>query len=129
MARMEIHDLGGALLDAWVARAQGLADIRVTHRGSATPLCMARWVDRTEVVPYSPSTDWALANLIIDREHIALRDLWIQDRPPAFEAMLRRADVTWFARGELPLVAAMRVYVRSRFTEEEVRQRSFGFGA
>jgi len=121
---MEIHDLRGALLDAWVARAQGLCDIRVAMVGSA-PACVARWVDRTEATPYSPSSDWALAGLIIDREHIALRDVWVRGRPPAFEAMLRRADVTWFSRGELPLVAAMRVYVRSRFTEEEVRLRSF----
>jgi len=121
---MEIHDLRGALLDAWVARAQGLCDIRVATVGNA-PACVARWIDRTEATPYSPSTDWALAGLIIDREHIALRDVWVRGRPPAFEAMLRRADVTWFSRGELPLVAAMRVYVRSRFTEEEVRLRSF----
>lgn len=122
---MEIHDLGGALLDAWVARAQGLCDIRVDTVDGLS-VCLARWVDRTEVRPYSPSTDWALANLIIDREHIALRDLWLRGSPPAFEAMLRRADVTWFSRGELPLEAAIRVYVRSRFTEEEVRLRSFG---
>ena len=125
MARMEIHDLDGALLDAWVARAQGLCDIRVTNAGR-TPVCVARWVDRSAAQPYSPSTDWTQARLIIDREHIGLRDLWINGRPPAFEAMLRRNDVTWFARGALPLVAAMRVYVRSRFTEEEVRLRSFG---
>lgn len=124
MARMEIHDLDGALLDAWVARAQGLCDIRVTHAGQES-VCVARWIDRSASKPYSPSTDWALARLIIDREHIALRDLWIHGRPPAFEAMLRRNDVTWFSRGELPLVAAMRVYIRSRFTEEEVRLRSF----
>ncbi|MBS0426356.1 MAG: DUF2591 family protein [Proteobacteria bacterium] len=121
---MEIHDLEGALLDAWVARAQGLCDIRLAADGSAA-VCVARWVDAAEPRPYSPSTDWTLARFIIDHEHIALRDLWISGRPPAFEAMLRRHDVTWFARGELPLVAAMRVYVRSRFTEEEVRLRSF----
>lgn len=124
MARMEIHDLSGALLDAWVARAQGLRDIRLRH-DSGRAVCHARWADAPSAAPYSPSTDWGLASLIIDREHIAMRDLWVQGRPPAFEAMLRRADVTWFSRGDLPLVAAMRVYVRSRFTEDEVRLRSF----
>ena len=55
-------DLDGALLDAWVARAQGLCDIRVTNAGR-TPVCVARWVDRSAAQPYSPSTDWTQAHL------------------------------------------------------------------
>lgn len=125
MAGREILALDGALLDAWVAQAQGLCDVRIQQDGLCSQ-CVARWARHTHSVGYSPSTDWEVAGLIIDRERIALRDLFIPGCPPAFEAMLQRADVTWFARGELPLVAAMRVYVRSRFTEEEVRFRTFG---
>lgn len=54
-----------------------------------------------------------------------LRDMEAARPQPMFEAMLRRDRVTWFAEGELPLIAAMRVYVRSRFSDEQLRSPPF----
>ncbi|MET0542085.1 MAG: phage protein NinX family protein [Variovorax sp.] len=107
--------LNGAELDAWVARVEGLHEISFEGTGSARK-CIARMRGTLRAAAFQPSTDWAVAGPIMERERIGLRDV-LAHGEPMFEAMLRHNDVTWFAQGELPLLAAMRVYVRSRFPE------------
>ncbi len=127
MARMDAMALSGAKLDCWVALAEG-------HSGALTQAVIIRKdghevchlaVGGIPVSPYSPSSNWALALPLIERERILLREYPLH-REPAFEAMLRQGGVTWFARGELPLVAAMRVLVRSRIPEHMLDGERFG---
>ena len=119
---METMEPSGAALDAWVARAEGHGTPRLVRRG-ARSRCEVHDVSLGWKV-FSPSTDWDLADTIIEREHIGLREVTVHHQP-MFEAMLRRGGVTWFAHGELPLIAAMRAYVRSRFPEEMLRTERF----
>lgn len=119
---MRTDTLEGAWLDAWVALARGHADIEVEEEapGGGALVCRSRAPGAAGVQPYRPSTDWREAQPILEEEHILLRDRVPWTSPPRFEAMLQRQGVTWFAEGELPLVAAMRVYVRSRFEEDRL---------
>jgi hypothetical protein len=123
---MDVAELCGAELDAWVALAQGHRAVSVTCTGGGRRECRSLRPDALQPQRYSPSTDWALAVPIIEQEHIALRDMDAARPEPMFEAMLRSGEVTWFAEGELPLIAAMRVYVRSRFTEAQLGAPPFG---
>ncbi len=120
---MDEIELAGAALDCWVALAEGHATPRIVAMGRRT-VCRSVRPGSEGLQDFSPATDWALAGPIIQRERIGLRDM-VAHHEPRFEAMLRRGGVTWFAQGELPLVAAMRVYVRSRFGDAELRERRF----
>ena len=122
---MDVAELCGAELDAWVALAQGHQAVSVIE-ASGRRECRSLRPDALQPQGYSPSTDWALAGPIIEHEHIALRDMDAARPEPMFEAMLRSGEVTWFAEGELPLIAAMRVYVRSRFSEAQLGAPPFG---
>lgn len=122
---MNFAELGSPDLDAWVALAQGHCGVRVIQAGRRRE-CHSLRPCATQTQRYSPSTDWALAAPIIQSEHIGLRDMEAARPEPMFEAMLCRDGVTWFAEGELPLIAAMRVYVRSRFSEAQLNLPPFG---
>jgi hypothetical protein len=119
---MNAMELSDGLLDCWVAFAEGHADATLvpTPRGN---VCRCAGEDGSQHT-YSPSTRWALATPIIEREGIRLREMTLHGEP-AFEAMLAGAGVTWFATGALPLVAAMRVYVRSRIPEPMLNHAAF----
>lgn len=98
-------ELEGALLDAAVAKAEGMIE----------PWASA--IATGEEGRFAYSQDWSLAGPIIERERINLLDNGIE----------------WFAgtiieqwqvehgigiRGPTPLIAAMRAYVASKFGEE-----------
>lgn len=89
---MKVAELEGALLDHWVARAQGIQGI----------------VD----MMFMPSTDWATGGPIIERERISIK----QGPDRGCYAYFDHRDET--AAGNTPLVAAMRAYVASKFGEE-----------
>lgn len=113
----------GAELDCWVALAEGHVAPQVTHAG-AHAVCQSMRLDSDGLLDFSPSTDWDLAGPIIQREGIGMRDMDAH-REPLFEAMVSYRGTTWFAQGELPLVAAMRVYVRTRFTDAQLAAPRF----
>ena len=121
---MKAVELRGAELDAWVALAQGHRVISVVEVGGRRE-CQTLRPGAAQLQRYDPSSDWELAAPIIEHEHIALRDMVAHRPEPMFEAMLRGGSITWFAEGELPLIAAMRVYVRSRFSEADLRSPPF----
>jgi len=121
---MDACGLRDADLDAWVAIAQGHRDVRVIVDGGRRE-CRSVRPGASQPQRYDPSADWDLAEPIIDAAHIGLRDMEGCRAEPLFEAMLRHDDITWFAEGELPLIAAMRVYVRSRFSDEQLRAPPF----
>lgn len=122
---MDVAELGGAELDAWVALAQGHRLVTLIEAGGRRE-CRSLRPHATQAQRYNPSADWALAGPIIEAERIGLRDMEAHRPAPTFEAMLRSGGVTWFAEGELPLIAAMRVYVRSHFSEAQLSAPPFG---
>lgn len=121
---MNAGELQGAVLDAWVAVAQGHRDVSVVwHHGRRE--CRSVRPGSSSAFCYRPSSDWLAAGPVLEQAHIRLRDMEGCRREPTFEAMLQHNGVTWFAEGELPLIAAMRVYVRSRFSEDELEAPLF----
>lgn len=123
MARMDAMALSGATLDCWAALAEGHGDAVIVRSGRHAVCHLA--VDGVPVSPFNPSSDWNAARPIIARERILLRERQLHGEP-VFEAMLVRDGITWFAHGELPLIAAMRVLVRSRIPEQMLDSERFG---
>lgn len=120
---MNVAQLSGAQLDYWVARASGLAvqldgDRVVIERvrfgvldGSVEPWFVS-WG------PFSPSTNWADGGPIIQRERICISP---HDRGEAWGAWITSSCYESNdpdARGETPLIAAMRAYVSVKFGKE-----------
>jgi hypothetical protein len=65
------------------------------------------------LTPYNPSTDWALAGPIIEREKIVL-DIWGDE----WLATRIEGSAISEAIGPTPLIAAMRCYVASKLGDE-----------
>ena len=124
MAAYNVGELIGAMLDAAVAKAGGIRffvefDVRPNPM---EPRCT--WHGKDDGSPegapdferaYSPSTEWAIAGPIIERERLAL----IPGAPDTgnWGAHLGGplgAEILW---GPTPLIAAMRAYVASKFGE------------
>lgn len=118
---MKINDLSGALLDYWVARANGWTS-------NANP---SAWVDDKgalcfiPAVCYDPSTDWALGGPIIERERIHLEPFPGGDEYPEWMAFEQSDgwgepldDSPRRQCGSTALEAAMRAYVASKFGAE-----------
>lgn len=102
---MKTSELTGALLDYYVAEAEGM-------------LRMIKTDDlREKLGDYSPSTKWAHGGPILERERIQLEyHGWHKAMPwCAMEAkMTGRRD----ERASTPLAAAMRLYVSIKFGDE-----------
>ncbi|RQS84349.1 MULTISPECIES: phage protein NinX family protein [Burkholderia cepacia complex] len=104
---MNVFELEGALLDYWVAKAEGLT-IDGIRRGEVivgtTPHRLV----------YSPSTSWKVGGPIIERERIDVH--YLAYEPPAWTANI---GVPFpLIPAPTPLVAAMRAFVLSKFGEE-----------
>lgn len=116
---MKVAELEGALLDYWVARAEGLEIDRAFEKGLHPHLYV--FVDG-DLVDFAPSSNWAQGGPIIDREGLELR----RDEPNRWNAM----GSGCYGDGHSPLIAAMRAYVASKFGEEvpdiDVRPESAG---
>lgn len=119
---MRTSELTGALLDYWVARAEGLeAEVRSYQqdpfgKGVVTVhYCNLKKGNR----PFSPSTRWAQGGSIIEREMIELshdRD-WREDGQ--FGRVWQGNHAGYgYMDGDTPLIAAMRAYVASKFGAE-----------
>lgn len=122
-------ELTGALLDAAVAKASGIAEfevIRVPRAHGGTARCQAvlpgedgqsYWTE------FAPTTDWEIAGAIIDQERIRLDP---RDEPAMFDGQ-RVEGPRWLARipasstnemGPTALVAVCRAYVASKLGAE-----------
>lgn len=110
---VRVTDLEGALLDYWVAHAEGLTPYIETAQRSTVQVCYlppdfaaGNWYP----VRYSPSSDWKDGGPIIERERINL-----QERGNCWQA---HYSVGWSEMGETPLIATMRARVAAKFGEE-----------
>ncbi|KAI3591640.1 hypothetical protein D9X30_3465 [Cupriavidus sp. U2] len=114
---MKVSELEGALLDYWVAKAEGYeAELCRDDQGS---FCVRtkRYAGEGGQFrgPFFPSREWADGGPILARERIGLmpaiegrREFWIAAHP----------SYSWPRRGNTPLIAAMRAYVASKFGAE-----------
>jgi len=122
---VKTSELTGALLDYWVARAEGW-----TFGPQHKTLECDVWRDSGGAIvgtipasAYQPSTDWAQGGPIIERERLITQprktDWAACDTDPDNGLMYELREVAQFgATGPTPLVAAMRVYVASKFGDE-----------
>jgi hypothetical protein len=107
---MKTSELTGAALDWAVAQCEG-EEVSVIRGQLET-----RWTDNG----WKPSTDWAQAGPIIEREKIALR------YEPKCDWLFVPPQATWLANyegvgewdGPTPLIAAMRCYVAACLGDE-----------
>lgn len=113
-------ELTGALLDAAVAKANGLSYAihpqKVWEDGcgvtivNQTPAC---W---TSVGYYEPSTDWRTGGVIIERERMRSSEYEAELYPGQNWHYWTPTNVT--GHGETPLIAAMRAFVSAKFGDE-----------
>ncbi|MDE1182324.1 phage protein NinX family protein [Paraburkholderia sp.] len=132
---MRVAELQGALLDYWIARADGFVDGSTREAADALDGLGAPRVFKTvngdlrvakkdQIRPWQPSADWAQAGPIIERERIEIVP-W--NEPPHITEDWRARTFSSIAdgmhssrewKGSTALVAAMRAYVASKFGEE-----------
>jgi hypothetical protein len=108
---MNILEMNATQLDLWVAKAEGL-EVRYTAAREYW-----RVLGELEEIQWLPHRDWSQAGPIIEREGIGF---FRASSPDAGEY----GDEPWVAsdaqdqctyRGATPLIAAMRVYVASKY--------------
>ncbi|WP_124076235.1 phage protein NinX family protein [Burkholderia gladioli] len=114
---MKVRELSGLALDLWACRAL-LAEF---EGQKLTPEVIEQVKNRIGSYPFRPSTDWAAAGPIIQRERIAVYwdvdewvALWRAEAGPA--GTLHANGPTMV--GPSALVAAMRCFVAAKFGDE-----------
>lgn len=118
--KLKTKYLTGAALDWAVAKAKGYADFVLDAK---------RFREMHDTGHYNYSTNWAQGGAIIERELITL-DVATTDYDEEKDAVVRLPTPIWYAakengddeetlaRGETPLIAAMRCYVVSKLGYE-----------
>lgn len=104
---IKVSELTGALLDYWVARAEGL-EMEMLCGHCCTPV--SRHHDEIQYEMYRPSTDWGQGGPLIDKY-----GLTVEPYPPAWWA--NEPDES-AVMGEDPLQAICRAVVRAAFGDE-----------
>ena len=114
---MKVVDAIGAQLDWMVAKADEnlypKGDVRLLD-GKVLTIEAGDYEQSDRWQRYSPSTDWAQAGPILDRERITIRQ-WTD--MPISHAYMPHDGAPWGA-GPTPLIAAMRCYVASKLGRE-----------
>lgn len=108
---MKTAELIGALLDYWVARAEGFSDADIHWRKDGD-----FWMENFSY-GYSPSTDWSQGGPIIERENIATSNHRQGGMVAHQEWTAKMLGSPRIHFGPTPLIAAMRAYVASKFGE------------
>lgn len=122
---MKVTELSGAMLDYWVARANGWRRANFGAKQNVLDEAGEWWSKRDDVVltvevaEYTPSFDWSQGGPIIDRERINVCE---PDHSFGAHGAETRDWCAFFSRangcmqhGPTPLIAAMRAYVASKF--------------
>lgn len=105
---MKTSELTGALLDYWVAQAEGM-------------LRMVTGSVEERLGGFSPSTKWAHGGPIIERDCICMvhyGNVWGAHIWPGSESWIDTDVYEADGTAATPLVAAMRAYVASKFGDE-----------
>jgi hypothetical protein len=120
---MKTADLSGSLLDYWVSKAIGdrFDDCHTLRECNGYFLVQPAITQDDDGEPFAPSELWAHGGPIIERERIELHCIsrngkfvgeWMARMEPG-----RVAHAVLYV-GATPLIAAMRIFVASRFGEE-----------
>jgi len=124
--KLQVAELEGAELDAWVAKAEGIAGL-VEHKGR---MCWEkewdpegrRWDDDMMAwklwEDYAPSHDWSDGGPIIEREHIEIGSMGAHGWQAAINPLAQDGWALKWLDGPTPLIAAMRAYVSGKFGDE-----------
>lgn len=106
---VKVAELEGALLDYWVARAEGSPLSAEWDSSVISGVLIGTGAG--DLQTFAPSTDWQHGGPIIERERI---QLWgCGEWMAKVNKMAGNSGV-----GPTPLIAAMRAYVASKFGEE-----------
>lgn len=126
---MKTVELTGALLDYWVARAEGKRAWFTRLVPDAKPMCsvLIRWDNGDETAQlYGPSTNWAQGGPLIEKYKLGCAEdrarVWIAVRPtgPNYDRSywcIARAEGQE-TEGDTPLQAIYRAVVRAAFGDE-----------
>ena len=123
----KVSELEGALLDAAVAKAEGIAWRIDPEKDWCVTPHEARALNRRAGdfnTLWQPSSEWSQAGPIIDREQISLKspdELGDRDgKEWEADMSVRHEDGAecFSGSGPTPLIAAMRAYLASKFGEE-----------
>ena len=111
---MKTSELTGALLDLWVAKAQGKEYCLISPKFGACWDTELTDDNESQEGIYSPSTNWAQGGPIIEREQIFLGPM--TDSGSMWSAQCQ--DAPRIDSKGTALVAAMRAYVVATFGDE-----------
>lgn len=121
MAKHKVSELEGALLDAAVAKAEGVAAYFIDGK-----CCHTVYPDAGDgaIFPYEPSRQWSIAGPIIERARIApqpetrgdIGNEWADQPEPTRGWQVRVGGR--IITGPTYLIAAMRAHVAGKFGEE-----------
>ena len=129
--KIKTSELTGPALDWAVAKSEGERYGPPTfhvHQNSKGATVYLNTGMQQSGIPYRPSTGWAQAGPIIEREMIDLRKIYNNGLPNANPYDCWKAEIIFrdgklvagdlFAYGPTPLVAALRCFVASRLGDE-----------
>jgi hypothetical protein len=106
---MLVANLRGQLLDYWVGRAKGV-DPYVLPESDNRRLVINEATAKYGFRYFEPSTDWAIAGPILEKEKISI--VWFVDK---WSASKSEGQENMSSSEESPLIAAMRCFVASKF--------------
>lgn len=106
---MKTVELTGALLDYWVARAEGSQDAMIVQ-WPMEQICLTSH-NALAATPFRPSTQWAHGGPLIEKYHLNVSEC----DPPAWRAWSNDLDAEY---GDTPLQAICRAVVRAAFGDE-----------
>jgi hypothetical protein len=120
---VKVHDLHGARLDLWAAKAAGVTEARIVDGVCRIPA--SQEVQRplhAAAVNYRPSSDWADGGPIIESERISVwryadLDSWHAGTQFSCERDEGLQTLHYY-QGSTPLIAAMRCFIASKFGDE-----------
>jgi hypothetical protein len=114
--KLKTSELQGAVLDWAVAKAEGIELSNGCYNRLLVDGRMS--TGQKMLTPYNPSTDWALAGPIIERERIGFK---YTGTAMEFVAWVNgELSTVNDQHGPTPLIAAMRCYVASKFGDDLV---------
>lgn len=115
--KIAVHKLSGAALDWAVAKCEGIA---VMHCGAGPSQYLAFIPKgKRSYYRYEPSRNWKQGGPIIEQINGFELKCWLESKSEyRCEAHIHNYDGDWIAFGPMPLVAALRVYVASKFGDE-----------
>lgn len=112
---IRVGDVNNAVLDRWVAKAEGI-EVRYSSTGE-----FWRILGEMDEIQWLPHRDWAQGGPIVERERIAIvpcQNGWEASLPSFGAENPAALQNNCRQTGPTPLVAAMRCYICHKFGEQ-----------